>query len=90
MSQINARSTDVLKLAGALKRYQQDQKQVTKQVSSAISSANWQDKKKEEFEARFKDHSRQLERFVTSQVDEMVKSLNELARKLQDIEQMKM
>lgn len=90
MSSVRASSAEVRKLASALKRYKEESKQAKKRVESAIRAANWHDKKIEQFEARYKDYSRQVDRFMAGQVDEMLKSLNELARRLEEIERMRM
>jgi len=90
MSDVHANSADVRKLAAALTRYKEEQKQTTSKVRSAINSANWRDSKKEQFEAKFRDFTKQLDRFMSTGVDDMVKSLNDLARKLEEIERMRM
>lgn len=90
MSDVNASSADVRRLADALRRYEEDVKQVSRRVDGSIRSANWRDKKKEQFEARFRDHQKQIDRFMSSQVQDMVRTLNDLARKLEEIERMKM
>jgi uncharacterized protein YukE len=90
MSQVNASSADVRKLASALKQYRDETKKVGRRVDSAINSANWRDAKKDQFEARYRDFSKQIDRFMSAQVDDMVRSLNDLARKLEEIERMRM
>ena len=90
MADVNANPDDVRKLAGALKRYQQDVRQSAKTVSSALAGARWNDPKKQQFEARLKDHQRQLEKFVGNDVEQMVRALNELANKLDEIKRMRM
>ena len=90
MSEVNASSADVRKLASALKQYQEETKQVGWRVDGAIRSANWHDKKKEQFEIRYRDFTKQIDRFMSTQVEGMIRSLNDLARKLEDIERMRM
>ncbi|HSL73888.1 MAG TPA: hypothetical protein VK853_05460 [Ilumatobacteraceae bacterium] len=90
MSEVNASSADVRKLAAALKQYKEETKQVGRRVDGAIRSANWHDKNKDQFETRYRDFTRQIDRFMSTQVEDMVRSLNDLARKLEDIERMRM
>lgn len=90
MSDVNASSKDVRKLASALKQYKEESKQVGRRVDGAIRSANWRDRNKDQFEARYRDFTKQMDRFMSTQVDEMVKSLNNLAQKLEEIERMRM
>ena len=82
MFDVKASSKDVRRLATSLKRYQDEIKQASKAVEKAIGAANWHDKQK--------DHNKQVNRFVTDQVNEMIKSLNALASKLEEIERMRM
>lgn len=90
MSQVNASSADVRKLASALKQYKDETKQVGRRVDGAINSANWQDSKKDQFVSRYRDFNKQIDRFMSAQVDDMIRSLNDLARKLDEIERMRM
>jgi hypothetical protein len=90
MFDVKASSKDVRKLTGSLKRYQDEMKQASKSVEKAIGAANWHDKQKDQFVARFHDHNRQVDRFVNNQVNEMIKSLGVLASKLEEIERMRM
>lgn len=90
MGQVDASSADVRKLASALKQYKEETKQVGRRVDGAINSANWRDSKKDQFEARYRDFTKQMDRFMTSQVDDMIRSLNDLARRLEEIERMRM
>lgn len=90
MNDVNASSVDVRRLGAALRRYEQDVKQVSRRVEGAIRAANWHDRKKEQFEIRYRDFQKGVDRFMSSQVQEMVRSLNDLAQKLEEIERMKM
>jgi uncharacterized protein YukE len=90
MFDVKASSKDVRRLATSLKRYQDEIKQASKAVEKAIGAANWHDKQKDQFVARYQDHNKQVNRFVTDQVNEMIKSLNALASKLEEIERMRM
>jgi tripartite-type tricarboxylate transporter receptor subunit TctC len=90
MFDVKASSKDVRKLASSLKRYQEEMKQASQSVQKAIGAANWHDRQKDQFVARFQGHNKQVNRFVNDQVNEMIKSLSVLASKLEDIERMKM
>jgi hypothetical protein len=90
MSQVNASSQDVKRLAGSLKRYQDEMKQASQAAQKAIDAAHWHDKQKDKFVAGFQDHRKQVNRFVNDQVNDMIKSLNLLASKLEEIERMRM
>lgn len=90
MFDVKASSKDVRQLASSLKRYQDDMKQASGAAQKAIAAANWHDKQKDQFVARFNDHNKQVNRFVNDQVNEMIKSLHLLASKLEEIERMKM
>lgn len=80
---VNASPADVRKLAKALELYEQKLTEVTKQAERAINSANWRDGQKDKFEAKFKDFSKQSNRFISGEVKQMVKSLNGLASDLE-------
>lgn len=90
MFDVQASSREVRQLASGLRRYQDEMKQATQTAQKAIAAANWHDKQKDQFVARFQDHNKQVNRFVNDQVNEMLKSLNQLASKLEEIERMKM
>lgn len=87
---VNASPGDVKKLAAALTRYQRDVGAAGKAVQGALNSANWHDRQKDQFEARYRDLQKTLDRFMSTEVQEMVKSLNELARRLEEIRSMRM
>ena len=85
-----ANPADVRKLASALKKYQNEVKAASRGVQKALASANWHDSQKERFEQRYKDLQRSVDRFTNDEVTQMVKTLNELARRLDDIRRMRM
>jgi hypothetical protein len=87
---VNASPADVRKLAAALAKYQQEVSAAGKQVQSALGAANWNDKQKARFEARYRELQKALDRFMSGEVKTMVQSLNELARRLDDIRSMRM
>ncbi len=88
--QINASPSDIRKLAGALTVYQKEVASASKKVRSALAAANWHDSNKRQFEARLTDTDKKLNAFLSSDVEQMVESLNELARKLDDIRGVRM
>ena len=90
MFDVQASSREVRQLASGLKRYQNEMKQATQAAQKAIAAADWHDKQKDQFVARFRDHNKQVNRFVDDQVNDMVKLLGQLASKLEEIERMKM
>ena len=87
---VHASPTDIRKLAGALTAYKGEVSAASKRVQGALGSANWHDSRKQQFEARYKDLQKQIDRFMQGEVDQMVKSLNELARRLEEIRSVKM
>ncbi len=87
---VNASPHDVKRLATTLAKYQSDVVAAGRAVQSALSSANWHDLQKDQFESRYRDLQKTLDRFMSTEVQEMVKSLNEFARRLEEIRSMKM
>lgn len=87
---VHASPEDVKKLAAALTSYQKDVVAAGKRVQSALGSANWHDRRKDQFESRYRDLQKTLDRFMANEVQDMVKSLSELARRLEDIRSMRM
>jgi DNA repair ATPase RecN len=87
---VNANSGDVRKLAAALATYKQEVSAASKKVRSALGSANWHDNRKSQFEARLKDLQQGVDRFMSGEVDQMIKALNELARRLDEIRSIRM
>ena len=68
----------------------QDVSAAGKQVQSALGAANWHDKQKASFETRYLELQKAIDRFMSGEIQTMVKSLNELARRLDDIRSMRM
>ncbi len=87
---VNASPGDVKNLAAALTKYQRDVATAGKAVKRALNSAHWHDRQKDQFEVRYRDLQKTLDRFMSTEVQQMVKSLNELARRLEDIRAMRM
>jgi hypothetical protein len=87
---VNASPEDVKKLAAALTKYQAEVSSAGKRVQGALNSANWHDRQKDQFEGRLKDLQKTLDRFMSSEVQAMTKSLSELARRLEEIKRMRM
>lgn len=87
---VHASPDDVRKLAAALGKYQQEVSDAGKKVRGALSAANWHDRQKDQFEARYKDLQRSLDRFLATEVQTLAKSLSELARRLDEIRSMRM
>lgn len=82
---VNASPADVRRLAAALNAYKQEVAAASKKVRGALGSANWNDSRKAQFEARYRDLQQRIDGFMSSEVDQMVKTLNELARRLDEI-----
>jgi hypothetical protein len=87
---VHASPEDVKRLAGALSTYQKDVATAARKVQGALSAANWHDGQKDKFEARYKDLQKSIDHFMSGEVTDMVKSLNELARRLAEIRSMRM
>ena len=83
--QINASPTDIRKLAAALKTYRDEVRQASRSVQGALGAANWHDQRKQQFEARYRDLQKQIDRFMSGEVDSMINGLNQLASKLEEI-----
>jgi glycyl-tRNA synthetase beta subunit len=84
---VNVRPEDVKKLAKSLERYEQVIKQANKDAAKAISDARWDDGQKHKFDARFRDFQRRTNGYVEGEVRQMVKSLHQLASRLEQIQQ---
>ncbi len=82
---VNASPADVRKLATALGTYRHEVVSASKMVRGALGSANWNDSRKVQFEARYQDLQKRIDGFMTGEVDEMIKQLNDLARRLDEI-----
>lgn len=87
---VNANPDDVRKLASVLNVYQRDVTAASRSVQKALASANWNDSQMRRFEERFRDVQTHIDRFMSNEVPSMISTLNELARKLDDIKQMRM
>lgn len=87
---VNASPTDVRKLAASLVRYKKDVADASVRVRGALRAANWHDTRKTQFESSYQDLQNRVDRFLSSEVDEMVRRLNDLARRLDDIQQVRM
>lgn len=82
---VHASPRDIRKLAASLALFKKDVAQAGVKVRGALNSANWHDQRKAQFEQRYRDLQAQIDRFMTGEVDAMIKSLNQLAVKLEDI-----
>ena len=87
---VNASPEDVRKLAGALTAYKKEVEAAGKRVRGALAAANWHDPQKEKFEARYRDLQLSIGRFLTGEVDTLVRGLNDFARRLADIKSMRL
>lgn len=87
---VNASPTDVRKLATALGTYKQEVGAASKKVRGALGSASWHDSRKSQFEARFQDLQKRIDGFLSGEVDQMIKQLNDLARRLDEIRHIRM
>lgn len=87
---VHASPTDVRRLAKALEAYKTDVKSASKKVNSALGAARWHDSRKAQFESRYKDLQKRIDGFMSGEVDQMVKQLNELARRLEEIRSIRM
>jgi hypothetical protein len=80
---VNADPNDVRKLAAALQELERKVLEATKHGRQAIDRANWHDRQKDTFEARYQDFQKHTTGFVSGQVRDFVKSLNALAADLE-------
>lgn len=87
---VKASPEDVKKLAAALAAYKQAVGDAGKRVQGALSAANWHDPQKQMFEARYRGFQQGINRFMSGEVDAMIKDLNNLARKLAEIKAMRL
>lgn len=87
---VDASPTDLRKLAASLVRYRKDVADASARVRGALRAANWNDARKTQFEAGYQDLQTRMDRFLSGEIDEMVKRLNDLARRLDDIRQVRM
>ena len=87
---VNASPAGIRKLASALDAYQRQVTEAGRGVQKALASADWNDRQKERFEERYRELHKHIDRFIGNEVTTMVKGLNEMARKLDDIQRMRM
>lgn len=80
---VHANPDDVKKLAKALERLEQQLLQATKEATKAIDRADWRDGRKDQFEARYQDFTKRTNSFVSGELRQMVKGLNNLAQQLE-------
>jgi hypothetical protein len=82
---VNASPADVRKLAMALGAYKQEVVAAARKVRGALGSANWHDARKTQFEARYQDLQKRIDAFMSGEVDQMIRQLNDLAHRLDEI-----
>ena len=82
---VNASPADIRRLAKALGSYKQEVVAASKKVRGALESANWHDSRKAQFEARYQDLQKRIDGFMSGEADQMIKELNEFARRLDEI-----
>lgn len=87
---VHASPVDVRKLAAELGKYQKAVNDAGRQVQAALGAANWHDKQKDSFETRYRDLQKSIDRFMSGEVQTMIKGLNEFARRLEEIRSMRM
>lgn len=90
MTDVNVNAQDLRMLAAALRSFQQEVNQASKRVRGALQKANWKDQRKVAFELRLSDLQKQLDGFMTGEVDQMVRTLTALAQKVEEISKMRM
>lgn len=79
---VHADPNDVRKLAKALQQFERQITLVSRETLRAIDRANWHDRQKDQFVARYKDFHKKTNGFVGGEVKQMVKALNNLALQL--------
>jgi len=82
---VSASPADIRKLAAALNAYKLEVAAASKKVRGALGSANWNDTRKAQFESRYLDLQKRIDSFLSGEVNQMVKALNEMARRLDEI-----
>lgn len=87
---VEASAADVRKLATALNAYREDVLSAGKKVQGALRAAHWNDARKTQFEARYQELQKRIDGFLGGEVDQMLKSLNDLARRLDDVRNIRM
>ena len=87
---VNASPADIRKLAAALGSYKQEVAAASRKVRGALASANWHDSRKAQFDSRYQDLQKRIDSFMSGEVDQMVKTLNDLAHRLDEIRNIRM
>lgn len=82
---VNADPNDLRSLARELERFGQQTKDLCKQTQRSLDRCRWNDRQKQQFEQRFREAQRQLERFSSQEVAQMVKALNAHASDLERV-----
>jgi hypothetical protein len=82
---VNASPADIRKLAAALGAYKLEVSTAGKKVQGALGFANWHDPQKDKFEAHYRELGKHINGFLNGEVDAMIKNLNTLAAKLDEI-----
>lgn len=82
---VNVKPEDVRKLAHALDQFAQQMRDANKQARRAVDAAQWNDRRKDQFLARYSDFGKRLDGFVSGEIRDMVKSLNALAVDLERV-----
>jgi hypothetical protein len=85
-----ASAKDVRKLATALELYKKDVSDASKKVRGALNAAYFHDARKTQFDARYRDHEKRINGFLSAEVDDMVRSLRNLAAKLDELNNIRM
>lgn len=88
--QVHASPQDIRRLATALCSFKNDVSSAAKRVQGALGAANWHDQRKAQFEGRYRDLQKQIDRFMSGEVEQMVKALNQLASKLEEIQNIRL
>lgn len=81
---VDASPEDVRNLARALDQYRKQIQGAGRGVRGALSKARWNDARKAQFETRLLDLQKRLDGFADSEVEQMIRTLHELARRLDD------
>lgn len=87
---VNASPEDLRRLATALSNYRKDVAGASKKVSGALNSARWHDSRKTQFDTRYQELQKRIDSFMSGEVDQMVKALNEYARRLDETRRVRM
>jgi hypothetical protein len=80
---VNTSPTALRDLARELRRFQESVQQASKQAHNALARAPWNDGQKQRFVARFNELDKTNRRFLEGEMAQMVKSLEELAQRIE-------